>query len=755
MSRASIEQHAKITPAHLARMAYVYVRQSSLHQVQEHLESQRRQYELVEWALARGWPREAIVVIDEDQGKSSATAKTRAGFARLLGAVASAEAGIVIALEVTRLARNSPDWHHLLYLCRFSATLIADAHTIYDPALSADRMVLGIRGQMGELELDSAIERMVSARWHKAERGALITIPPPGYEVDEAGELVTTSDEAVAHAISMVFEKFAELGSARQVLLWWQSQGLKYPVRRIELRAHPVVWLPPSYGMVLRTLHNPIYAGAYVFGKSETVRRLGGEDAQTIQVRRVKRSAWPVLIRDHHRAYIGFEQFLENQERMRNNTAMNNPEPGESGGPAREGPALLQGLVMCAKCGRKMHLSYGGHRSQRVYQYRCSRARSQQGGTDCQLVGGKRIDQTVVAVFLEATQPCAQAAARQANEEARRQGEGLRRYWAHQIEKAQYEAQRAERQYMAVEPENRVVARALERRWNLQLEALEQVKRQAEQALQAPVLLSEEELEKIRLLGADLSALWQAPTTTNRDRKRLLRCLIEEVQLRTEEGRYAIRIIWKGGALSERELVRSKPGCAQRTAEDTVELVRALAREFDDAQIARVLNKQGRRSGLGNPFTQQSVTSLRGKHGIPKCSKVMAKDPTDGPFTADEAARELGVTMSTVHRWLREGVLAGEQLTAGSPWRIVLTAEVRQRLAGGAAPKDWVGLSEAAKRLGLSKSHVAYLVKTGKLTAVHTTVGGRRCWRINISSAACGKQPGLFDQMINAHCEET
>lgn len=485
MSRASIEQHAKITPAHLERMAYVYVRQSSPRQVQEHLESQRRQYELVEWALARGWPREAIVVIDEDQGKSSATAKTRAGFARLLAAVASAEAGIVIALEVTRLARNSPDWHHLLYLCRFSATLIADEHTVYDPALSADRMVLGIRGQMGELELESAIERMVSARWHKAERGALITIPPPGYEVDEAGELVTTSDEAVAHAIGMVFEKFAELGSARQVFLWWQSQGLKYPVRRIELRTHPVVWLPPRYGMVLRTLHNPIYAGAYVFGKSETVRRLGGEDAQTIEVRRVKRSEWPVLIRDHHRAYIGFEQFLENQERMRNNTAMSNPEPGESGGPAREGPALLQGLVMCAQCDRKMHLSYGGHRSQRVYQYRCARARSQQGGTDCQLVGGKRIDQTVVAVFLEATQPCAQAAARQANEEARRQGEGLRAYWAHQIEKAQYEAQRAERQYMAVEPENRVVARALERRWNLQLEALEQLKRQAEQALQA------------------------------------------------------------------------------------------------------------------------------------------------------------------------------------------------------------------------------------------------------------------------------
>ena len=272
----------------------------------------------------------------------------------------------------------------------------------------------------------------------------------------------------------------------------------------------------------------------------------------------------------------------------------------------------------------------------------------------------------------------------------------LRLYWAYQIEKVQYEAQRAERQYMAVEPENRVVARTLERRWNEQLEALERVKREAEQALQAPTLLSDEELEKVRLLGADLSAVWETPTTTNRDRKRLLRCLIEEVQLRTEESHHGVRIVWKGGAVTERELVRGKPGWAQRTAEDTVELVRELAREFDDAQIARILNKQGRRSGLGNPFTQQSVTSLRGKHRIPKCPRTIVTDPIEGPFTADEAAR----------------------------------------------------------RLGLSKSHVAYLVKTGNLNAVQTTVDKRRCWRIDVDSATCARQEGLFDQMTNAHREE-
>jgi len=290
-----------------------------------------------------------------------------------------------------------------------------------------------------------------------------------------------------------------------------------------------------------------------------------------------------------------------------------------------------------------------------------------------------------VEVFLEATQPCAAEAAQRANEEARSSGEALRVYWAHQIEKAQYEAQRAERQYMAAEPENRVVARELERRWNVQLEELDRVRRQAEQALRAPLLLSEEELKKIHLLSAELRAVWDAHTTTPRDRKRLLRCLIEEVQLRTEERHYHIRIVWKSGATTEREVLRGKGGWAQRTSEDTVVLVRQLAREFDDAQIARILNKQGRRSGLGNPFTQQSVTSLRGKHRIAKSPETIAKDPFEGPFTADEAAREIGVTMSTVHRWLREGVLPA-------------SSSHRARRGGSRSPRRSVSAFRRAKR---------------------------------------------------------
>jgi len=306
-----------------------------------------------------------------------------------------------------------------------------------------------------------------------------------------------------------------------------------------------------------------------------------------------------------------------------------------------------------------------------------------------------------------------------------------------------------------VEPENRVVARELERRWEQALAELAAAQRQAEQAIAGPALLSAEELANVHLLGTELRAVWDADTTVNRDRKRLLRTLIEEVQLRTEDQHYAVRIVWKGGATSKREVVRGAAGWARRTPEDTVELVRKLALEFDDAQIARILNKQGRRSGLDLPFSASAITSLRGKNHIAKYAKPGLTDALQGPFNADEAAHELGVTMSTVHRWLREGVLPGEQLTPGAPWRIVLSAALRQRLGGGGAPPGWVGLSEAARRLGASKSLVAYWVKSGKLPAVHVTVGKRRCWRIDIQSATCGKQLDLLEQIINAHSEET
>jgi len=762
MKRPADELGGKIQPEHLGRTAYVYVRQSSPYQVEHHRESQRRQYDLVAWATAAGWAQERVVVVDEDQGKSGAIAHARGGFERLAAAVARGEAGIVISLEVSRLARNSPDWHHLMYVCRWTHTLMADEHAVYDLSLGADRMVLGLRGQMSEMELDQSIHRMVEARWNKARRGEVMTISPAGYEIDDLDQWVITSDEAVAQAIRTVFAKFDELGSARQVWVWWREQGLKLPVRRIELRSQPVVWMPPVYRTILQFLRHPIYAGAYVFGRSQTVRTLDADDARTLRVRRVvrPRGEWPVLIRDHHDAYIPFEQYVENQARIRGNQMIaTGHERSETldRGPAREGRALLQGLVRCGRCGRAMLVGYGGNRAGqhgRTLQYRCRGARPSTGGAECQLVGGKRIDAAVVKVFLEASAPGAIEAALRAGELVRGESEAVAHAWKLQIEKAAYEAERAERQFNAVEPENRIVARELERRWNARLSDLEAIRAQAGAAQQRQRPLTEAELARVRALGSDLAQVWTAAATTDRDRKRLLRCLIEEVQLRTEAQHYAVRIVWKGGAVSEREVVRFRAGQGHATAEDTLELVRQLAQEFDDAQIARILNKQGRRSGLGLPFTQSSVHSMRGRHQIPACTKKRARDDREGPFTAEEAARELGVSMDTVHRWLRAGVLAGEQMTPGAPWRIVLSEDVRSRLSGGSAPAGWVGLVEASRRLGLSTSHVTYLVKTGKLQAVRATVGRRTCWRIDVDSATCGRQAHLFEQKRNEETAE-
>jgi hypothetical protein len=644
-----------------------------------------------------------------------------------------------------------------MYLCRWTRTLIADEHAVYDLSLGADRMVLGLRGQMSELELDNSIHRMVEARWCKARRGEVMTIPPAGYDVDDRDRFVLTSDEAVAHAIRTVFAKFDELGSVRQVWVWWREQGLTLPVRRIEPRSHPVVWTTPAYRTLLNLLHHPIYAGAYVFGRSETVRELQAGEGHALRVRRILRTRgpWPVLIQDHHEAYISFEQYLANQERIVGNQAMR-VHSDEGSGPAREGRALLQGLVRCGHCGRRMLVSYGGSRGGRqgrTVQYRCRGARATTGSKECQLVGGCRIDEAVVQAFLEASRPAAMAALAEVEQRVHEEDEAAERSWRLEVEKGEYEAQRAQRQYDAVEPENRVVARELERRWNVRLVALAAARAQAEAARRQRQPLSDAELARARELGADLEAVWQAETTTNADRKRLLRCLIDEVQVATEPERYQARIVWKGGLVTDRHVVRHPIG-GTPTSEDTIELVRRLAEEFDDAQIARILNKQGRRSGLDLPFTRTSVCSLRGHHRILACPKKPARDAREGPFTADEAARELGVGMHTVHRWLRDGVLAGTQLTAGAPWRIVLSEEVRKRLAHGDAPSGWVGLSEVSRRLGLGKSHVAYLVKTGKLKAVRATVGKRTCWRIDVGSATCGRQADLLDRKINPDSQE-
>lgn len=750
MTQAGSDPGHKVGALHIARTAFVYVRQSTLHQVRNHLESQRRQYDLVGQIGTLGWPSDRIVVVDEDQGKSGSAAGTRAGFARLVTAVGRSEAGIVACLEMSRLARNNVDWHQLVYLCRWTGTLIADETGIYDPSVSTDRMVLGIRGQVSEIELDNSIHRMVEARWNKARRGELILTPPAGYDIDDQGLLVMTGDEAVATAIRLVFSKFDELGAARQVAIWWREQGLKFPVRRIVSRKHPIKWITPTARSIYAMLHHPIYAGAYVHGRAKMVREVDSEGDMQVykRMRKVVRDEWPVLIKDHHPAYIDYDRFLQNLMRLDANRVMRPDQDQSENGPAREGRALLQGLARCGQCGRRMNVNYGGAKARRTLQYRCFGTRDQQYGKDCQLLGAERIERAVVEAFLSVCEGAGEEAVLLVQEQRQQQGEDVERAWQLQIEKAEYEAQRAERQYNAVEPENRVVARELERRWNARIEELDVLRSKAREARAQHPALTNEELAMARALGGDLRAVWNAATTEARDRKRLLRTLIEEVQLRTEPACHRVRIVWKGGATTERSVVRLRGGQMKATSEDTIELVRKLAVDLDDAQIARTLNRQGRRSGIGRPFTRVAIHSMRAKNQIPGHSHRVAKNPSEGPFTAEEAADRLGVAPQTVLQWLRDGMLSGEQPTPGAPWRIVLSDDTRRRLAGGDAPTGWLTLTTAAQRLGMSKSHVVYLVKTGKLPAMRTKVGKRSCWKIDVSSAERGPQRDLFDQNI-------
>lgn len=750
-----ISDGSKVRSEHLQRTALVYVRQSSPQQVRNHLESKRRQYGFAERAATLGWGQDRIVVVDEDQGKSGTIPYARAGFAKMVGAVARGEVGMVMSLELSRLSRNDADWNHLVYLCRWTGALIADEQGVYDPSSGADRMVLGIRGQVSEMERDSLVHRMVEARWNKARRGEVFTIPPAGYDLDLDGRLTLTSDEAVHAALARVFGKFDELGAARQVYLWWREQGLPFPVRRIQSRVHGIAWVPVSYRAIHGTLRHPIYAGAYVFGRSRVARTLD-PDTQRVVVRRQAGRVvkdWPVLIQDHHPAYISFEQYLRNQAQLRGNAVMvrTNANEGHAGA-VREGRGLLQGLARCGHCGRRMYVNYGGSRAARTLQYRCSTPRALQvAGAECQLLGGKRIDTAVVETFLAVSAHVGMEASELAGEQLRQEIEGAERTWQLQIEKAQYEAERAERQYMAVEPENRTIARELERRWNARIEELDALRAQAAAARAQQRRLTAGEIASAQTVGHDLETVWKASTTTMRDRKRLLQTLIEEVQLVTEEKRHRIRIVWKGGAVTDREVARVKGGQLRATSDDVIEVVRKLAAELDDSQIARTLHHQGRRSGLGLAFTKSSVASLRHSNQIPACPKRKPRDEHEGPFTADEAARELGVHGNTVRLWLREGLLAGDQAAPGAPWRIVLSAAVRRRLVGGNAPPGWVGLTEAAGRLGISKSLAAHWVNEGKLEAVRATVGKRQCWRINVPAGTCGRQEGLFDQIGTDH----
>ena len=538
-----MSERSKLTSSHLRRQAFVYLRQSSQAQLERNIESTQRQYALVERAIELGFCREQVVVIDEDLGISGSGMSERTGFARLAAEVALGHAGLVLGLEVSRLARNNVDWYRLLDLCGVTDTVIGDADGLYHPGSFNDRLLLGLKGTMSEAELHVLRARLNGGIRNKAERGELRKALPVGLVWGEDdGEILLDPDEAIRGAIQTIFDRFAELGSVRQVWLWMRREGVQFPGRRYAYGGE-IQWAVPTYHQIHSVLESPVYAGAYAFGKTRRERYVDEHGNTRQRLRRLPQAEWGVLIWDHHPGFIDQATFERNRERIAGNTR---PRAHEPGGAVREGSALLQGIAVCGRCGRKLKVHYQGRRGHKSPAYHCPASiLVENRGEWCVRVGGSQIDQAVTGALLAALTPAGVKAALQAAEALAQDHDAGLKQWRLQLERARYQADRAERRYRQVEPEHRLVARGLERDWENALGEL--AKAEAELALreqQRPRTLTTPEREQLLALGADIGRVWSAPTTTDRDRKQLLRCLIEEViiTLEREERRALLTI---------------------------------------------------------------------------------------------------------------------------------------------------------------------------------------------------------------------
>jgi DNA invertase Pin-like site-specific DNA recombinase len=736
----------KISAEHLARLACPYVRQSSPSQVRNNTESRELQYELKERAVALGWPEQRVRVIDADLGVSAdrAAIADREGFRELAGEVALGNVGLILGVEVSRLARDNSAWYGLLDVCALTGTLIADSDRIYDPADYSDRLTLGLKGTIAEAEHHLIKSRLTAGLRHKAAKGELRIKLAPGYEYAPDGKIVTSANEAVREAVATVFARFFELCSVRQVVLSLREDGLLLPRRRGQGQ---IEWVAATYTAVRDMLTNPIYAGVYAFGRRQSQRRVGEDGRARMSMVPVPRERWQTLIADHHEAYVSWEQ----HEQILAQITRNAPRPGE-GAAAREGQALLQGLLRCGRCGRRMRSAYSGARSRQGYarRYYCDPregeiAHTGPDGPECQGLGGRQLDEAVLEETFRVLEPAAiQATAKAlANQEAS-EAAHLRAFEL-AVERARYEAERARRQFDACEPENRLVARTLETNWEKALREVERAEADlAAQRARRTSPLTGEELDRLQRAGADLRAIFHAPTTSQRDRKLLLRALIHEIVVTVERdaGTVEVQITWEGGASTELPpLALPRRGQSHATPEETVGLVRRLAAHYDDQTIAHVLSKQKRRTATGLRFTKRRLAQLRTSHGIPAYTHEQSAASADGELLGvRDAAAKLDVTPATIYRWLRDGYITGEQLTPGAPWRIRLNAELRSKVAED-APDGWLSLDQAARALGVVRQTVLHKVQRGELAAVHVRRGKRKGLRIQVKP----EHAGLFD----------
>jgi excisionase family DNA binding protein len=658
----------KLTGDRLRRRAIVYVRQSSAGQVLHHQESQRRQYGLVERARELGF--QNILVSDEDLGRSGSGQVERPGFQRLVAEVCSGDVGAVFALEASRLARNGRDWHHLIELCGMVGAVVVDADGIYDPRLINDRLLLGLKGTMSEFELNLLRQRSLEAIRQKASRGELQFPLPVGFCWGASGKLEKDPDQRVQQAIQLVFRKLTELGSVRQVLVWFRHQSVCLPAVSRTPGDPPLVWRLPVYRSLWAILTNPIYAGAYAFGRREVWTRIVDGRARKSKGHVKPRARWTVLLRDHHLGYIAWDQYERNQAMMAANTHMRSDGAAKAG---RGGRALLAGILRCRRCGRMLHVSYTG-KAHTVPRYDCNDAHLQQGERRCLSVGGLWVDAAVAAEVLRAIGGNAVEAALAAAEQLQQQRQALRRALELELEQARYETRLAARRYEAVDPEQRLVAAELEARWNATLQNtrdLEEKLEQFDRGINHEVSLPNKEL--LLSLAQDLPAVWNAPSTDMRLKQRIVRILIEEVVADVDEKNREISLVihWAGGRHSELRVQKRETGQHRWcTSLEAIEVVRRMAGKFPDEQIAATLNRLGLRTGIGNTWSKDRVYSLRHYHHLPPF------DPNHPHqlVTLKEAAERLRVSPASVRRMIAEKKLPASQVVGCAPWEIPTAA---------------------------------------------------------------------------------
>jgi DNA invertase Pin-like site-specific DNA recombinase len=650
----SVETATKVTAEHLRRDAYLYVRQSTLRQVLENTESTARQYALRQRAVALGWPADRVVVIDTDQGQSGASAADREGFQRLVADVGMGRAGIVLGLEVSRLARNNADWHRLLEICALSGTLICDEDGLYDPGEFNDRLLLGLKGTMSEAELHFIRARLRGGQLSKARRGELQMGLPVGLVYDPAGRVVLDPDTGVRDAVRHVFTVFTRTGSARAVVQEFNTTGLLFPVR-IRTGAHKgeLAWMPLKHWRVLRTLHNPRYAGAFAYGRRRERRNVNGK--KTFDT--LPREQWTALIPDTHPGYISWDQYETNQRLLLGNAQAHGAE--RSAGPAREGPALLQGLAICGRCGRRMTVRYHTRRGVDVPDYQCLREAIQDGARRCQTIPGAGVDAAVGQLLLDTLTPLALEVALtvQAELETRAaEADALRRQ---HVERARHRADLARRRYLAVDPDNRLVADSLEADWNDALRAQQAARDDYEKASAvAAGALTDAHTARIRALAADFPTLWSDPATPQRERKRMVRLLIEDVTLVKTDSIH-LHVRFRGGQTESLTMpIPPKAWQARQTHPDALAALDRLLDDHTDAEVADLLNERGHRSGENKPFTARIVLDLRGSNALPShAERLRAK----GLLDISEIAERLGVHPSTIKAWHRAGLLASHK----------------------------------------------------------------------------------------------